>query len=301
MRRNMAAALMVSVLLWVQCVQAVDEVAFFRPLHLADGTPDEVNGYWSGASAGLKTSEPDWDSGYYSAPHVADDFGSVTGFANMMVIRFRELFGEPNELPRVPVDATIVKAELNLNVWTGYGAPASVVRCFTGLTPWYASYYGVDTDFSTSAYRKWNAMEAWGGGTSADAPRPGIDYSDESVDVEVNFPPGSGTYSIDEYITFDVTDDIRAYLEGTLDNNGWWIGTNQALSAGKYQIGGMNSGWDLQPELLITWRIGPLTCEDLRPQERDPGDVNADCTVNLADVAIIGQNWMDCIDPEGCP
>ncbi len=304
MKRSVGMAVITVVLLCVTSVQAVDVVVIYSPYHWSDGTHD-MGAYYSGASQGLETSSPDWNGGSYGAPWAGDDFSTPTGYARMLVIRFRELFGTyvagPGQLPKVPIDATIVKAELNLNVWTGYGTPATVIKCFTGLTPWYSSFFGVDTDFSTSTYRKWNAMEAWDGSIGAgNLPSIGIDYSSDSVDVEVDFVESGGVYSIEEYITFNVTSDVRAYQDGSLDNNGWWIGTNQLLAAGRYQIGGFSAGWALTPELVITWRIGPLVCDDLSPEEKGAADINGDCTVNLADVAIVAANWMDCVDPAGC-
>jgi len=296
-RPSIGAVVIATVLSCSITTQAEDNETIFQPLRLADGTPDEVNGYKSGASLALETGSPDWDSSTYALAWVADDFSAPSGFANMMLLRFRDLFGDGPI--QVPADATIVKAELNVNVCVGYGAPPSVIECHTGLTEWYTTYDG--TDFSTSAWRKWGAMEAWGGGAVEDLPRHGVDYTDTSIDVEVEFDQGSGVYPIEEYVTFNVTSDVRAFQEGTLANNGWWIGTNQPLADGKYRLGTFHSGWAFQPSLVVTWRIGPLTCDDLTPEEKNAADFNLDCVVNWADFSIFAANWLSCNDPEGCP
>jgi len=269
------------------------EKTIFRPLHLADGTPDEMNGYQKADSLAPETGSPDWDSSTYPLAWIADDFSA--GEANMMLIRFGDLFGDGPI--QVPADANILSAKLNVNVWVGYLAPASVIRCHTGLTDWYTTYG--DTDFSTAAWRKHDAGLAWNGGVVADAPRHGIDYTATSVDVAVDFPQGSGTYQINQFVTFDVTSDVIAYQKGTLANNGWWIGTNQALALGKYRLATTHSGWSGLPWLEIYWNAA--TCADVPDDQKNIADFNKDCVVNWADFAIFAANWLDCRDPAGCP
>ncbi|MHB9070872.1 MAG: hypothetical protein ACYC54_10960 [Sedimentisphaerales bacterium] len=277
-----------------------DSSVIFRWGRLADGvTIDEVNGYKSGASLSLMTTEPALNTSTLSNARCADDFNAPL-IVNMMVIRFRDLFGSGQiQIPNEP-NVTIVKAELNINVWEGYNKPASVIECYTGLTEWYTTYDG--SDFSTAAWRKYNAQEAWDGSSSEDKPRHGVDYNSVPVSVaNVNFIQGSGVYPINQYVSFDVTKDVRAYKAGALANNGWWIGSNQTVADGFYQLGTFHAGWVCQAELAVTWRVGPLTCADLAPAERNKADINEDCIVNFADFAAIAENWTLCNDPAGCP
>lgn len=282
-------------------VSYADNRVIFRFGRLADGvTKDLENGYFSGASVSLNTTDPDWNSSTISGARCADDFSAPIA-ADMMVIRFRELFGSgPIQIPNDP-DVTILKAELNINVFEGYNRPANVLRCHTGLTEWYTTYDSAD--FSTVTWRKWS-YEAWDGNSVDDKPRHGVDYSSVPTDeVEVNFIQGSGIYPINKYVTFDVTQDVRDYKAGTLANNGWWIGSNQTLADGFYILGTFHAGWDLQAELAVTWRVGPLTCEDLSPDEKNIADLDGNCIVDINDFAEFAKNWMLCNEPNqlDCP
>ena len=66
--------------------------------------------------------------------------------------------------------------------------------------------------------------------------------------------------TIDQYVGFDVTADVAAYAAGTLDNNGWWIGTSAYWpTSGLYQVGGAYAGWVLMPSLVVEYIPEPMT------------------------------------------
>ena len=43
----------------------------------------------------------------------------------------------------------------------------------------------------------------------------------------------------------------------------------------------------------------PSVCNELQNSAKDASDVNQDCMVNLADFAILTENWLDCSHPNG--
>ena len=265
----------------------------FRQLHSADGVPDTVDGYKDGASLALSTDSPDADSSMEAFAWIADDFSNESGAVSMMLIRFGSLFG--SGAIQIPAKATILSARLKVNVYSRYMVPPSVIKCYTGLTDWYTTYQ--QSDFSTAAWRRHGAGEAWHGGTAADRPRHGVDYRDTSIDIPFN-PTGGD--SLGDFITIDVTTDVQAYQAGTLANNGWWFGTNQAQSVGKYQLAGMHSSWELKPSLWVVWQL-PLPCSSVPEDALNIADVNRDCSVDMLDLHVLAANWLDCVDPEGCP
>ena len=265
----------------------------FRQYHLPDGTRDTLNGYQNGASLALDSELPDADSSTQPLIWIADDFSAAGGVVNMMLIRFGSLFGSGPI--QVPADARIVSAMLSVNVYSRYLVPPSVIKCYTGLTDWYTTYQ--QGDFSTSAWRKHDAGAAWNGGGTADTPRPGIDYQSESIDIPFN-PTGGD--SLGDFITIDVTADVQAYRAGTLANNGWWFGTNQAADLGKYQLAGMHSVWDLKPWLRVLW-TDAIPCSAVPDDQINVADLNRDCRVDMQDLAVIAANWLDCVFSYDCP
>ncbi|MHB9070871.1 MAG: hypothetical protein ACYC54_10955 [Sedimentisphaerales bacterium] len=276
------------------------QTIIFGPGHLADGTHNgTLDSYMLCDTAALESSSPGWDGGYYSVPWVGGDFSNDT--ARMMIIKFRDLFGS-GEI-QIPADATIISATLVLGVATGYGTPPTEIRAFTGLTPWYDTfswYPGIPNDASySSADFRWNGTpkEAWGGGTTGDKPRHGIDYTSSYVAAPITATQGSGVYAVGQSVGFDVTADVLAYQAGTLTNWGWWIGTNQDMTLGMYQVGGQNAGWAYLPHLVVNYA---LTCAELPADMKNPADFNGDCRVNFADVAVFSQNWLNCTNPQGC-
>jgi len=265
----------------------------FRQLYLADGTPDTLNGYKDGASLAIETGFPDLDSSTKAFAWIADDFSAENGSVSMMLIRFGNLFGSGPI--QVPPDAMIISAILKVNVHDRYMVPPSVIKCYTGMTDWYTTYK--QSDFSTSAWRKHDAGKAWDGSSAADKPRPGIDYAATSIDIP--FDPTHDD-SLGDFIVIDVTSDVRAYQKGTLANNGWWFGTNQAQALGKYELATVHSAWDLKPYLRVLWTI-PMPCSAVPDEEINVADLNRDCVVDMLDLGVFAANWLDCFDPEGCP
>ncbi len=241
--------LMLFVVVLCGAVAQADTI-MFSPHHLADGTHDVSNGYHSVATAALESVSPSWNGSAYSTPWIASDFSDSEN-ARMLVLNFRDLFG-PGAI-QIPVGSVITSASLNVNIWTGYKAPATEIRAFTGLTPIKSTLFGLDADFSTAAWQQHGAGVAWDGGSTADEPVKGVDYSTSYVAAPITATQGSGVYSVDQYVSFDVTADVVAYAAGSLDNNGWWIGTNQAEALGRFQAGGGNAGWVLTPDLVVTF------------------------------------------------
>ena len=264
----------------------------FRQYHLADGTPDTLNGYQDSASLALATSSPDTDSSTEAFAWIADDFSAASGSASMMLLRFANLFGSGPI--QVPPDAKIIVALLKVNVYDRYLIPPSLIQCHTGLTDWYTTYQ--QSDFSTSAWRQHDSGVAWDGGSVADHPRTGLDYRATSIDIP--FDP-TGSASLGDFITVDVTVDVKAYQKGALANNGWWFGTNQAQTLGRYQLATVHSVWDLKPSLRILWAV-PRPCSSVPDEDINIADVNRDCRVDLLDLGIFADNWLDCVDPQGC-
>ena len=251
----------------------------FRQLHSAQGVPDSLNGYKDGASLALETGSPDLDSSTEAFAWIADDFSTVSGSASMMPIRFANLFG-PGPI-QVPDNAVIISAILKVNVYNRYLIPPGFIKCYTGLTDWYTTYK--QSDFSTSTWRKHDLGQAWDGSSIADKPRDGIDYTDTSIDIP--FDPTGGD-SLGDFITLDVTSDVKAYQRGTLENNGWWFGTNQAQSLGKYQLATVHSGWTLKPSLRVLWNM-PLPCSSVPDEQINTADLNRDCRVDWLDFGLV--------------
>ena len=280
------------------------ETITFMAGRMADGTPGPPS-YDGVGSAALQDGQPDWDGSIYSAPWAGGDFSYDT--ARMMPIKFRDLFGSGPI--QIPAGAIIFEAKLKLNVWEAYQNGASAVRAYTGLTDWYSTGYaqsgGSDGDFSTAAWRMHDAGVAWDGGSEADRPRHGIDYTSTYADAAINPTSGSELYSINQYVQIDVTSDVIAFANGSLTNNGWWIGTNTYMYGGTgpygshclYRIGGAYAGSVLMPSLVVKYA---LSCADLPPEMKNVSDFDGDCLVNLVDLAIFAQNWLDCTNPQGC-
>lgn len=234
------------------------ETVVFRNGFLADGVIPNgtLDAYYLSDTAALETSSPGWDGGYYSPAWVGGDFANDQ--TRMMIIRFRDLIG--SGAIQVPVGSTITSATLKLNVVDGYGTPPTEIRAYTGLTPWYDTHswypgsFPEDASYSSADFR-WNGTtkEAWGGGTTGDKPRYGIDYTSTYVGASISAAQGSGLYTVDQWLSFNVTADVLAYQAGTLDNWGWWIGTNQDMSLGMFRVGGQNGGWSNIPMLEVTY------------------------------------------------
>ena len=49
--------------------------------------------------------------------------------------------------------------------------------------------------------------------------------------------------------------------------------------------------------------IGAYTCYELRNKFEDTidSDLNGNCEVDIADIGIFVEQWLECNDPEGCP
>jgi len=210
----------------------------------------------------------------------------------MMVCKFNDIIG--SGVGQIPPDAIIVSAKLSVVTVDSSGTPPSYLHLHTGLTKVYndGDTVGVnDGDFSTAGWRQYNAGIAWDGGSTMDKPRHGIDYT-----ADYQAQPVSRT---EEYVTFDVTADMAAFLDGSLENNGWWLGTEtgRASPYDLWRVGAALAGWGLGPRLVVEYA---LTCEDLPADMKNVADLNGDCRVNWADFSIFAANWLDCTNPQGC-
>ena len=86
-----------------------------------------------------------------------------------------------------------------------------------------------------------------------DKPQHGIDYAATSQARPIT--------AVDEYITFDVTADVAAFLDGSLENNGWWLGTETGRGSpyDLWRVGAAIAGWGYGPMLVVEYVPEPMT------------------------------------------
>ena len=144
------------------------------------------------------------------------------------------------------------------------------------------------------------------------------------------FPTVAGSYDPDYYpisdnywntnygtvgIDFDVKDVVQAWLDGTLDNNGWWMQThyeNDHLYYFSSEYGEVGVSPDPPPAGYVSYRptlrveFRPLLCGDATVPY-PAGDISGpaaerDCHTDMYDVVKIAAEWLKCTVPDqaGC-
>ena len=127
-------------------------------------------------------------------------------------------------------------------------------------------------------------------------PVQGVDWYNETTFQAISHGPpcpGGDCTGVEGWAEFDVTPIVQAWVEGTMDNHGFY---GMSFAANDYFI------WDssesgavlLRPELIVQ---GPICGDPCHPEP--PGDVNGDCFVNGNDVVDMAEQWLDCTDPQG--
>ena len=239
------------VLLCVSAAQA-DSLIFRENYDSAGNPADPPIAYMGLDSQSLETYQGDWNGSDYYDGWCGGNFSQAD--ARMTVLQFDDMLGAGAH--QIPFGSTITSASLSVFVTYANGTLPTELRLYTGLTQVYNSdpaYGSADGDFSTYAFRQHDAGIGWGGG-GADAPRHGIDYTAGYTAGPLNVA------IVDQAISFDVTTDMQAFLDGALDNNGWWIGTEDHGGYwDSWRIAAARAGWGLAPILDVTYIPEPVT------------------------------------------
>lgn len=143
---------------------------------------------------------------------------------------------------------TVTSAILRIPVLQASGNTASTATAYRMLTAWYEGNQAggppnAGIDASTYDYKNANGSIAWGGGAGGGF---GVDWNEE----ETGF--GGATIAGDHF-EIDVTDDVAAMLEGSIQNYGWMVyGQHDQWWVGK-TVGQRHSGTaEQQPMLRVT-------------------------------------------------
>ena len=98
----------------------------------------------------------------------------------------------------------------------------------------------------------------------------------------------------------------KAWEDGTSEPEEWMLQADWTYDmnlngnetyVGVYQRWGYPNNttrWD-----DITWTVDQVVCDDVAT--KNIADLNEDCDVNLVDLIVFANQWLDCMDPAGCP
>ncbi len=153
------------------------------------------------------------------------------------------------DLSALPAGATIVSAVLTLYCEYENAADDRVVGVHRALTQWFEGAQngaapGAGEDGSNWNLRNANGSLAWAGGAGGAA---GSDWTALATDTELI--TGVGAF------TWDVADDVQAWLDEEADNYGWWlINVDGSTANSRKRFTSSDSGNAAnRPKLAITY------------------------------------------------
>ncbi|MBN1845389.1 MAG: DNRLRE domain-containing protein [Sedimentisphaerales bacterium] len=96
-----------------------------------------------------------------------------------------------------------------------------------------------------------------------------------------------------DWMHWDLTADVQAIIDGAIDNNGWEIINPESVgNAMIYFYAKESAQSQCRPYLEVVTQ--QANCGDWG---YPAGDLNRDCVVNLADLAILARHWLTCSRP----
>jgi len=159
---------------------------------------DGVNGYTGTVDTQLAQSNP--GTGAAAAVNLNVDFRQpATPNAVHVLLKFEEIVG--SALGQIPAGVVVYAATLTLPAMGSDNAPGDGGKFHQMLTPW--------TDTAT-----WDSMVD---GISADGTEASVNYSAQAGNSSRN-PDAQAGFNV-----FDVTSDVRAWVDGTVANQGWAV------------------------------------------------------------------------------
>ena len=115
-----------------------------------------------------------------------------------------------------------------------------------------------------------------------------VDY-DSSISASVSYL----TADVNSFIDLDITRILLGWYESTVNNYGLFIRPNSDQTASYFRSSNYSTVSE-RPELVIEY-FAPA-CGDFE-HPYPVGDFSEDCYVNMEDVTLFAQYWLNCTDP----
>ena len=204
------------------------------------------------------------------------------------------------DISDIPDDVTITSATLRIYLYNDIISGDTTRRGVRAYPMLVSVIYGNKDNAAASvgevdAHQRAQAQMDWGLPNSQDrGPQPGVEGVGADVDISIS---GAASYylsDIGSFLEIDVTDILDNWYAGTVTNHGFLLLGDTSQTAGYFRSS-EHATIGERPELVIEYTFGPK-CGD--PLYGHPvGDFNEDCYVNLKDIVLFAQYWLDCTDP----
>ncbi len=145
-----------------------------------------------------------------------------------------------------------------------------------------------DSQYGTVTYNHLVHSSVDWGPPVDDAPVPDADF-DSTVITAIN----TVTADVDSWIEFDITDLVSDWHDGSLPNYGMYLYPGNDQTALYFRSSEYATATE-RPELVIEYFIP--TCGDF-DHPYPLGDLSKNCYVDLEDIMLFAQYWLDCTDP----